>query len=273
MVARSLWMPALLALVIGCGGSKKAPEAAVAASDGRGESAEAEIPVASTGFVEIDMSFDDEEDDMMASELMSFSAECGDLMKLEPKAMMGKLSDAEVRCLDSRIGEVERMTMKNKISRVLMADAWARGNPDRWETVVRRHLTDIDRSDPDLCYKFALHLYKSGPSKADETMKWADTALENKSVWEGNVYISRVYNLYKIKTLASQKLWESLEVKHAKSPSDETLSSKDEARNKTKTLAREWLDYARASQKDITMAYQVCVSAAGTEEFCAESDS
>jgi len=246
-------------LALGCG--KKTP---VASSDGQVEF--------TGGFIEI--SLDDEEEDldqMFGSELMMATAKCGDLVKLEPSAMMGKLKDGEIRCLDTQLRDAERQTVKDKISRVLLADAWAKGDEHRWEGIARRHLEQIDRSDPDMCYKFSLYLSKGPAEKMDEAMKWADVALENRSRWSGDLHVKRVYSLYRLKAMAAQKKWTYLEEEYVKDPSEEILSTKDETRNQTKTLSREWLEYARSSGKDPTVALQLCISAAGTAEFCDES--
>ncbi len=149
-----------------------------------------------------------------------------------------------------------------------MADAWAKGDKHRWEGVVRRHLSDIDQSDPDLCYKFAKHLVNQNADKADETIRWANMALENKSVWVGDIHVKRVYNLHKIKAVAAQKKWQHCEAKYLDGPTEDGNRVRNQARNDLKTQAREWLEYARSAGKDPTLAHQLCVSAAGTDEFC-----
>ena len=223
------------------------------------------------GFVSID--FGDEDDaleSMFGSELMIATAECGDLIKMEPAAMMGKLKDGEIRCLDEKLHEAEKQTFKDKLSRVLMSDAWAKGDTHRWEAVVRRHLSEIDRSDPNLCYKFAVHLSKKEAEFADETMRWSDVALENRSQWTGDIHVKRVYALYKLKTLSAQKKWAAAEEAYVNAPSPDTDDAVKDARNQTKTNAREWLEFARSAGKDQTVAMQLCVSAAGTADFCRE---
>jgi hypothetical protein len=224
----------------------------------------------------VDLSSGDEEDDLddlMGSELMvAEAAECGELRKLEPKAMMGKLTDPEIRCLDRSIRESETQTYKDKVSRVLMADAYAKKNDDRWEAIVRRHLNEIDRSDPDLCFKFSSFMAKKvvdkGPEAADEVMKWADVALENKQVWTGDTYVKRVSALYKIKSQAAYKKWEWFEAKFKENPSSELSKNREDARNEAKNLAREWLAYVKDAGLDQTEPYNICVSAAGTSDFC-----
>lgn len=250
---------AALVLAVGCGRKKQPARSADSSTEGPGE------------FVEI--SLDDEVsalDEMFGSELMTATAKCGDLVKLEPSAMMGKLKDAEIRCLDQSLRDAERQTVKDKVSRVLLADAWAKGDEHRWEGIVRRHLTDIDRSDPDMCYKFSTYLLDTAPENMDETMKWADVALENRTRWTGDLHVKRVYALYKLKAMAAQKKWGWLEEKYVMSPTETLLEEKSESRNQAKTLAREWLEYARSSGKDPTLALQLCISAAGTSDFCDE---
>ena len=250
------WLPLVaLIAIVGCG-KKKAPEPTATATDPAGG-----------GFVEISIG-EEEEEGLEGSELMAATAKCGDLVSLEPAAMMGKLKDTEIRCLDDAIRGAEKQTVKDKISRVLMSDAWAKGDQHRWEGIVRKHLNEIDRSDPDLCYKFAKYLSEKGPEHAEETMHWADVALENRTQWTGDTFVSRVYALYKLRALASSKNWQALESKYVAGPSDELLKQKDRARADAKTLAREWLEYAKQSGKDPTMAMQLCVSAAGNEDFC-----
>jgi hypothetical protein len=160
------------------------------------------------GFVEIDMSEEEEELDAASyDELTRTTAECGDLLKLEPSALLGQLTETQIRCLDDALKTAERQTVKDKINRVLLKDAWAKGDEHRWEAIAMRHVTEINRSDPDMCYKLASYLVYRGPERMDEAMKWADTALENRSQWEGDEYVKRVYTLFKYKTMAAEILF------------------------------------------------------------------
>lgn len=253
---RRLMVLAVL-LLVGCPKGKHKPDEPVTDE------------ITAGGFVDLGEDTDADLDDLMGSELMRATAQCGDLVQLEPSAMMGTLNDGEIRCLDEQLRNAERQTIRDKISRVLMNDAWAKGDRNRWETIARRHLEDIDRSDPNLCYKFSKHLVTSrGPEHSDEVQHWADIALENRSYWEGDTYVRNVYSLYKIKALASQKKWQWKEEEYLKAPSEEANEARIEARNELKTNAREWLEYARSAGKDPTIALQLCISAAGTEEFC-----
>lgn len=211
---------------------------------------------------------DEDENELLGAELLQATAPCGNLLKLEPAAVLGKLSDGEVRCLEDTLRTTDRQTVKNKLSRVLLADAWAKGDPVRWEAVAERHLNQINRSDPNLAYKFSNHLGQRGADRADDAIRWADVALENRTLWAGDDYVKRVYALYRIKALASQAKWQALEEAAVRAPSEALLRDRDLARNQTKTFAREWLEYARVSSRDATVAMQICTSAAGTSAFC-----
>ena len=253
----------VLCLVACAGGRDAKPKASAEA-----EPAAAQVP---SGFIEISMDDDDDDDDFFP-ELKQAMAPCGDLMLLEPSAMMGKLKDPEIRCLDQGMRDAERMTVKDKISRVLMKDAYAKGDEHRWGFVAKRHLEEIDRSDPDLCYKYTKYLLGKPVESMDESMRWADVALENRSRWTGDMHVSRVYNLYKFKTLAAQKQWMHFEEEALKDMASAVLqTSKDDARNLTKTLAREWLEYAKQSGRDTTAPMQLCMQASGTANYCEQT--
>ena len=221
------------------------------------------------GFVEI--SLDEEADDLdalLGSELMKATAECGNLKKMEPAALLGELTDAEVICLDDKLRETEQQTFMDKISRVLMADAVAKGDVHRWEAVTQRHLTKIDRSDPDLSLKYARRLSDKGPEFADEAIYWADVALENRSRWKGKTYVARVNALYRLRSMAANNEWTWLEQEYVKDPSSEMDDRRNKARNRAKNLAREWLEYATSSGQDTALAKQLCQSASGHGDFC-----
>ncbi len=196
------------------------------------------------------------------------STDCTDLVTLEPAAMMGSLTTAQGKCLEARLASESQQTTKAKISLVLINNADGKGDKAEWERLVKRHLEDIDRSDPDLCYKYSLQLSRGGAGRASGVIRWADYALENKSKWTGTTYKSRVFALYKLKTEAGNKLWQDAEATYTTEHTDENEAKSAKYRGMTKDFAREWLDYAKASAQDTKSAMQYCVSAAGTTAFC-----
>ncbi len=262
-VVGSWWIIALL-LVGGCGGKK--PVAPSVPSGGGGASDQ----VGASDDVQIEIDYGDL-DELDLVELNRVTTDCGDLLKLEPTAMLGKLSDAQVRCLNEGLDTAERQTVKNKISRVLLQDAWAKGDTHRWAGVAARHLEEIDRSDPDLIYQFCWHLVQLGnPDRMDEAVYWAGVALENKAAWEGELHVKRVYSLHKFRTTAALKKWEYLEARYSAASAEADLATVDSARNELKNYAKEWLEYAKVAGRDRAEPMRVCSMAAGTSRFCDE---
>ena len=197
-------------------------------------------------------------------------ATCDDLVALEADAMMGELSAGVMACLDQRISTERLQTTKNKVSRLLIVNAEYGKDWDRWEQLVQRHLEDIDRSDPDLCFRYAVFLHKQGGTEmSEESIRWAGVALENKQVWDAGDYQKKVNGLHRLRAEAASRLWIEAEQAHAKAPTPETDRMARDYRGLAKGFSREWLDYARASGQKTERAYQMCLSAAGAEMFCA----
>lgn len=193
---------------------------------------------------------------------------CDDLVALEGLALLGQISDGQGLCLQNRLNTARLQTTRNKISRMLLVNAEAKGDIPQWEKLIRRHLEEIDRSDPNLCLRYAVFLHKKGLEGEEEAIYWADYALENKHIWVGDEYMKRVYSLYRLRTEAAAKLWEAAEDRYRKEPTDENEEVAKEYRGQAKDFAREWLDYARASAQDSKVAQEICRSAAGSDDFC-----
>jgi hypothetical protein len=206
--------------------------------------------------------------DAFESELLD--VDCGDLIALEPKALLGRLSEVEVACLERSLRHSTRQVERDKVSRVLVADAYAKGKLHRWEAAMRRHLTDIDRSDADLCYIFARYLAQQGPDRSTETIRWVELALTNADRWQGTLRRERVYGLYRLRAIAAQQRWYQAEKHLLEDPTTSRQSLAQLWRNRTKVVAREWLDYARNPdvKMDTELAFQICFSAAGTQTYC-----
>ena len=193
---------------------------------------------------------------------------CENLITLEPRAITGNLETAHVDCLERRLRHADRQTTKNKISRLLMADAWSKKETLRWEAAVKRHLEEIDRSDPDLCYMFARHQSKFGAERVDSTIRWANAALANSLLWEGPTRVDRVLALHRINALAAEDKWYRAEDRFQQTHEPEAMVSAEFWRNQAKSHAREWLEFADRSGTDTAIPYKLCLSAAGAHDYC-----
>ena len=198
----------------------------------------------------------------------SESAVCDDLLTLEPFSLMGKLGAERVACLERRLRYEPRQVERDKISRVLMADAFARDDIHVWEGALHRHLTEIDRSDPDLCYVYARHLAKKGEDYHASAIRWSNHALENALVWEGDMRVEKMYSLHRISAVAAQRLWYQAEDSLSANFSKEAKFKAGFWRSQAKNLAREWLSFAKEAGLDSAAAYDICLQTSGTADYC-----
>jgi hypothetical protein len=195
---------------------------------------------------------------------------CIDLFKMQDQALAGTLRDGQIACLEARIVEDKLMTDKEKVSRVLLVDAEAKKDLVRWEALMQRHLSDIDQSDPDLCFKYTIYLSRKGMDNADEVIIWGSRALERKDNWSGRLYEKKVFALHQLRAEAGMHMWQQAEQSYLEERSMQAEDASDQARGKAKEFARAWLDYARASDQDTEAALRLCLSAAGAMEYCEE---
>ena len=207
-------------------------------------------------------------EDLDALEVGTAEVGCEDVRRLEPRALMGRLTDEQMLCLELELRRAERLTTKNKVSRVLMADAWAKKDLDRWQAAVRRHLDEIDRSDADLAYIFARFLAQQTAEHIPEAIRWSNVALANAHQWEGDVHVERVYALHRINAVAAQQLWLDAEARVLEDNRPQHVARANFWRNQTKALSREWLTFATAAQLDPAASLELCMSAAGTADYC-----
>lgn len=195
---------------------------------------------------------------------------CTDLIALEAPALMGRLRPEQISCLEDSLAAGASQTTKNKMSRVLLINADASNNRAEWARLIRRHLNDIDRSDPDLCFQYAIYLADGGVSRAGRVIRWADYALQNKTRWSGSTYQSRVFDLHRLKAQAGNRLWEqsTVDLNNASDNREELIALESRARGRAKTFALDWLDFARATGQESSQAMSLCVSVAGNRNYC-----
>lgn len=184
---------------------------------------------------------------------------------LEGRASIGRLSAGEKGCLlKRRDAGSTAQTERSALSRVLLADALAKGDIDAQASLLSHHLAKIDQSDPDLCMHYAKIQGRKG--RYAQGIRWADTALENRDSWSGPNFVKTVSGVYKFRAGMANRLWQ----RRAEDigTSVEKDEAAEQARALTKTLAREWLDYVRSAGVDDSVAMELCVSAAGSRKFC-----
>jgi hypothetical protein len=192
---------------------------------------------------------------------------CTDLYRLEEPALRGALTPGQVSCLEKRMGAEKTITAKDKASRILLVDAETRGDQERWQKTIERHFDVVGRSDPDLCFKYAVFQAKNGKD-VERVIVWADFALENKDRWAGKQYEKRVYSLLRLRAEAANALWTEAEEAYVTQRSDQSDEAAKLARGRAKEFAKAWMDYARISGQDARKAEALCLAAAGTATYC-----
>lgn len=196
-----------------------------------------------------------------AQDCPDYSSDPSQLMSLEDYAGRGALSDDEKGCLEEHYAKAESQTTKDKISRVLMVNGYAYST-EAWLSLVHRHLDEVDRSDPDIAFLYAYHIYNNSPERAPEVVAWTEIALERKDVWTGDQFVSRVYGLMKLRTTAAASMWKTAEEAVTNGGDLEEAAS---ARAQVKGYAREWMDFARVAGRNTDEAAALCVSAASAQ--------
>ena len=189
---------------------------------------------------------------------------------VEPKALSGSLSQDEIECLEQGFSKATKQTDRSKISRVLVANAMV-NDTDEWMRLVRRHLDEVEQSDPDISYLYATHLFNQEQPNFDAVIKYADLAWERRADrWEGKTFTTRSHHLLRLKALARIKMWERAE-EAAVNGNDDKKAFAEKKKLEAHTAAREWLDFDRASEFGWTEAAHVCVST-GSDAACGLKD-
>jgi hypothetical protein len=200
------------------------------------------------------------------TECVDFSQHITALKPLEPKALSGALDQAMLMCLEMGYLNAASQTDKAKISRVLMANAYVT-NTVEWARLVKRHLDEVEQSDPDIGYLYANYLFNKRDPDYRGAVRYAELAYERRAdQWEGEVFTTRSHHLLRLRTYAKIKLWEQTE-KDAIAGSPDAMTRAADLRTQAHTAAREWLDFDRVSRSNWLPAAEACV-ATGGEQAC-----
>ena len=204
------------------------------------------------------------------TECIDYSEHVLALQTLEPLALSGTLDDAQIACLEMGYLNAQSQTDKGKISRVLMANAYV-SNTKEWARLVKRHLDEVEQSDPDITYLYANYLFNKADPDYRGTVRFADLAFERRAdSWEGDTFTIRSHHLLRLRTYARIKMWEQGE-KEAMSGETAAREKAEELKTQAHSAAREWLDFDRVSRDNWLPAAEACIST-GNEQACGLRD-
>lgn len=200
-------------------------------------------------------------------ECPEYSTAPRNLVELEPQATRGALTQDQKDCLEKNYADAEKQTTKDKISRVLMVNAYAY-NTAYWADLVQRHLDEVDRSDPNIAYLYAFYLYNNEKADPEDVIKWTETGLDRRDIWEGNTFVTRVYGLMRLRAWAASGIWERAEEGRAAAGGVGDDEQIELLRTRAKTFAREWVDFARAAGRSAEESAALCMSVARDAGAC-----
>jgi hypothetical protein len=203
----------------------------------------------------------DIEEEEVADEVLS---PCGDLVAMEPSALMGRLTAEQIGCLQSEM-TAGAQTKRDRVSRMLLLNTWGLGDMDAWWKLAENHL-DQFAADAELTYLYAHYLGRKGQNR--DAIYWAEKGLNLRRNWVGDRHVQRVDRLMRLKAICAAKIWGDRSESYTAKPTATTAETLWAARNEAKVFSREWLDHATASGLDNSEAKMLCASAAATSDYC-----
>ena len=196
---------------------------------------------------------------------------CEDLGSLEADAMLGELQIEIIACLEAQLRLERLQSNKSHISTLLINNDLNKRNWDSWELRVRNHLKNIDRSQPDLTFSFAIFLHNKGSEYYKEALYWTDYTMDTRTQWpEGQSFMTKSNKLFQLRAQLALEIWMQAEKAYTKERTAELDQVSKEARGLATNLAREWLDYARQAELPTEDAFNICISTSIDPEFCKE---
>ena len=196
---------------------------------------------------------------------------CEDLGALEADAMLGELQIEIIACLEAQLRLERLQSNKSHISTLLINNDLNKRNWDSWELRVRNHLKNIDRSQPDLTFSFAIFLHNKGSEYYKEALYWTDYTMDTRTQWpEGQSFMTKSNKLFQLRAQLALEIWMQAEKAYTKERTAELDQVSKEARGLATNLAREWLDYARQAELPTEDAFNICISTSIDPEFCKE---
>lgn len=181
---------------------------------------------------------------------------CANLRLLDLEARQGHLDEADIECLVRKWDGASRVARAD-ISKVLMADAYAKGDVPEWERLVEQHVRQVDARDPEVAWTW-VNILAHYPDRTAHLLLAVDDAEAVAHQWPDNLRQLRLARIHELRTEGTLRLWKA-------------LGTTDEAWEKrTRKAAREWslylLDHPSAGSP--SRAVDVCTEAAGEFEWC-----
>ena len=177
---------------------------------------------------------------------------CADLRPLSEAVRRSGLTEAQVQCLETRVGDPADPS-RSEVSALLVWDARRLDDGHAtWRARAERHLT-IDSEDLQVRLQLARHRQREGPSGAEASLKLAEEGFATEAASDPQAQ----HDLWKIKAIAAEML------APPNAPAD--------TRIRTAAFARSWYRAAVAADQPTEWPYAMCTNAGQTEAYCTGS--
>jgi hypothetical protein len=186
--------------------------------------------------------------------------DCVPFARWEHVALLGSLPPAIAACLEAHVTTDAPAASRVQASRLLVTNAWSRGDIAAWLPRIERHLQELDPADARLAWTLARHHARSDtPESAREVLRWSEVAERGTNPPEPT--LQHRLTRSKIRAIAAHRLWKAAV---ANGGSSNVAAQRDLAARS----AAEWVRVLTEAAEDPTEARALCHEAATEATIC-----
>jgi hypothetical protein len=174
-------------------------------------------------------------------------APCDDLVALEADAKKGRIDGDQRTCLRSKYRKPQ--SAKLRILGILMDQADTEEEGIIWEELMAWHWNITGSDDALLAYRYSDFLAVKGAESAQDAMRWAAVALDQKDTLTGRSGRAAIAKLHQLRVATAERIW---------------LDAKDDQKNDPSALHKEAVNEWKGKFEAAVADYQVYCTDSGT---------
>jgi hypothetical protein len=165
------------------------------------------------------------------------AADCSDVELMKSHAFRGKLAPDEQACIEAALPTLDP-AVRVDLSFALILQAYMTHDV-AYPDLMRRHLTEVHTTDPEVAYLYANWLKQNQPDNAGEILRWSRIAMAGRMRWADDPpgYVAIVRSLYDMLVESSLERAVQLEAVSDATPNPDNSLATDKAKRE----ARYWL--------------------------------
>jgi hypothetical protein len=144
-------------------------------------------------------------------------APCDDLVALEADAKRGRVNADLQSCLRSKYRRPQ--SAKSRILAILMQQADTDDEGKQWEELMAWHWNITGSDDALLAYRYAEYLVVRGADEAEDAMRWAKVALQQKDTLRGRSGRAAIVKLHVLRVETAKRMLLDAEATAERDPS------------------------------------------------------